>query len=82
VHLYNIQAEPVANAVALYDYEAVGEGEISVKEDDALHVYDKDNEWWLAIAHGATDKIGYVPGNYLEERHDPVSAQLIRMFYD
>lgn len=48
---------------ALYDYEAAQPGELSVKEDDVLHVYDKDDDWWL-VGIGEEGKVGYVPGNY------------------
>ncbi|THH29133.1 hypothetical protein EUX98_g5055 [Antrodiella citrinella] len=48
---------------ALYDYDAVQPGELTVKEDDLLHVYEKDEDWWL-VSLGEGGKAGYVPGNY------------------
>ena len=55
-------------ATALYDYEAAGDGEISIKEDSVLHVYAADGEWWLVKSDDDAPTIGYVPGNYLEGR--------------
>ncbi|TCD70400.1 cytoskeletal protein binding protein [Steccherinum ochraceum] len=48
---------------ALYDYEAAQPGELTVKEDDELLVFEKDEDWWL-VSLGEGGKAGYVPGNY------------------
>lgn len=48
---------------ALYDYDAAQPGELTVKEDDVLYVFDKDEDWWL-VSLGEGGKVGYVPGNY------------------
>lgn len=52
---------------ALYDYDAAQPTELSVKEDEILHVYDKDEDWLLVSSTSEEGKIGYVPGNYVEE---------------
>lgn len=68
----------------LYDYEATQSTELSVKEDEILHVYDKDEEWLLVQDPSEEGRVGYVPGNYVEEvRLLPLymySRHLIRPF--
>ena len=51
----------------LYDYEAQQPGELSVNEDEVLHVYGKDDDWLLVHSQKEGGKVGYVPGNYVEE---------------
>jgi hypothetical protein len=52
-------------AIALYDFEADGEDELSVKMDERLYVLERDSEeWWKCQnAEGAE---GVVPASYLE----------------
>lgn len=52
---------------ALYEYEATQEGELTVDEDEVLHVFDKDDDWLLVQSQKEGGKIGYVPANYVEE---------------
>lgn len=56
---------------ALYDYEAQQDGELSVHEDEVLLVYDKDEDWLLVQSQTEETRIGYVPGNYVEEVNVP-----------
>ena len=51
---------------ALYDYDATQPTELTVKEDEILHVYGNDDEW-LLVASPEEGRVGYVPGNYVEE---------------
>jgi actin cytoskeleton-regulatory complex protein SLA1 len=52
-------------AIALYDFTADGEDELSVKKDERLYVLERDGEeWWKCQnAEGAE---GVVPASYLE----------------
>lgn len=63
---YLEEAAPISTAKALYDYAATGDGELTIAEDDALNVYEKDDEWWL-VKNPTKHGVGLVPGNYLEE---------------
>ena len=38
-----------------------------MKEDEVLHVYDKEEEWYLVQSPSEEGRVGYVPGNYVEE---------------
>lgn len=60
---------------ALYDYDAGAPGELSVKEDEELLVFDKDEDW-LLVKTQTGGHVGYVPGNYVEE----VYSRLISYF--
>ena len=52
---------------ALYDFNADGEDELSVKEGEKLIVLEKDGEeWWKC--RNAHDTEGVVPASYLEVR--------------
>jgi actin cytoskeleton-regulatory complex protein SLA1 len=50
----------------LYDYDASSSGELSVKEDEILLVYETDQDWLLVQSQTEGGKAGYVPGNYVE----------------
>ncbi|KAK3816578.1 MAG: hypothetical protein J3Q66DRAFT_388707 [Benniella sp.] len=56
--------------VALYDYEADTEGELTFKENDVLYILeDSDPHWWkakLKFADSNHSHIGLVPSNYVE----------------
>lgn len=67
--------------VALYDYEANTEEELTIKENDVLYVLeDDDPEWWKAKLK-TTDPnellVGLVPSNYVE----PVSNRLVVILF-
>ena len=53
---------PVQKGVALYDYDAVGGNELSIKKDDVLLVLRKFQHWLLAENQGAQ---GWVPSCYV-----------------
>jgi actin cytoskeleton-regulatory complex protein SLA1 len=59
--------EPISTAKALYDYEATGEGELGIREDEPLKVYENEDEWWLVQSALPDGRLGLVPGNYVEE---------------
>ncbi|PAV83166.1 hypothetical protein WR25_23966 [Diploscapter pachys] len=51
--------------VALFDYEARTDDDLSFKKDDILEILsDATGDWWFA-KHRATGKTGYVPSNYV-----------------
>ena len=52
---------------AMYDYEAASDGELNVQENDILHLYDRDGEWFFVKSEGDDSKIGHVPDNYVED---------------
>ncbi|EMD40860.1 hypothetical protein CERSUDRAFT_44023 [Gelatoporia subvermispora B] len=60
-------AEHISVVKALYDYEAQQPTELNLKEDEVLYVYVKDDDWLLVRSESQDDRIGYVPGNYVEE---------------
>jgi actin cytoskeleton-regulatory complex protein SLA1 len=62
----SIQADHTSVVKALYDYEANAPGELSVKEDELLLVFDTDDEWLLVQSQSEDGKAGFVPGNYVE----------------
>lgn len=57
-------AEESVTAVALYDYEATNETELSFKEGDILTITERDGSgWWYAEIDG---RVGFTPANYLQ----------------
>lgn len=63
--IYCQQAEHTSVVKALYDYEASAPGELSVKEDDVLLVFDQDDAWLLVQNQAEGAKAGFVPENYV-----------------
>merc|ERR1712004_163228 len=57
------EAEGVV-AVALYDYQAAADDEISFDPNDVItNIEMVDDGWWLGEAHG---KFGLFPANYVQ----------------
>lgn len=50
---------------ALYDYDAVASGELSIKEDEVLFAFGADDDW-LLVQRGKDGGAGFVPANYVE----------------
>ncbi|KAH7105422.1 hypothetical protein BKA62DRAFT_689653 [Auriculariales sp. MPI-PUGE-AT-0066] len=63
---YLEEASVMSTVKAQYDYEAAAPGELSIKEDAELLVYEKEEEW-LLVKLKSDAKAGYVPANYCEE---------------
>jgi len=61
-----LQADHTSVVKAVYDYEAGAPGELSVKEDELLFVFDTEDEWLLVQSQVDGGKAGFVPGNYVE----------------
>ncbi|KAI0347122.1 hypothetical protein BDW22DRAFT_1480808 [Trametopsis cervina] len=60
-------AQHISVVKALYEYEPNAEGELSLEEDEVLYVFAKDDDWFLVQSQKEGGRIGYVPGNYVEE---------------
>jgi hypothetical protein len=61
-----MQADHTSVVKAMYDYEASAPGELSVKEDELLFVFDTEEDWLLVQSQKEGGKAGFVPGNYVE----------------
>ncbi|XP_058606815.1 src substrate cortactin-like [Onychostoma macrolepis] len=63
---YEIGEDLGVTAVALYDYQAAGEDEISFDPDDIItNIEMIDEGWWRGVCRGA---YGLFPANYVEVR--------------
>lgn len=65
--IVRLQHEHISVVKALYDYDAANPGELTVKEDEILHVYDKDDAWLLVHSQKPGGRVGFVPETYVEE---------------
>jgi hypothetical protein len=64
--------------VALYDYSAVGEGELSIAENENLLVLDdSDEDWWLVRSMKKTAGEGYVPKTYVQLKAPKLGDQKV-----
>ncbi|KAI6164823.1 hypothetical protein EDD17DRAFT_1474079 [Pisolithus thermaeus] len=52
---------------ALYDYDAAAPGELTIKEDENLLYFDREDDWILVQSQKEGGRAGFVPGNYVEE---------------
>ncbi|KAJ8360922.1 hypothetical protein SKAU_G00174470 [Synaphobranchus kaupii] len=55
---------PESVAIALYDYEAMHEGDLGFKKGDRLKILQESGEWWKAISI-STGQEGFIPSNYV-----------------
>lgn len=53
------------SAIALYDFDAQGDDELSVKENEELTVVEKENEDWWKVRNSSGQE-GVVPASYVE----------------
>ncbi|KAG1806842.1 uncharacterized protein HD556DRAFT_1428859 [Suillus plorans] len=67
---YVEQAEHTSLVKAIYDYNSAAPGELSIKEDEVLMVFDREEDWIL-VQSKQGGKAGFVPGNYVEEPEPP-----------
>ena len=67
---------PSANAstaLVLYDFDAQGEDELSVRENEAVSIVDRENdEWWTV--RNASGEEGVVPAQYVQIRDGAAPA--------
>ena len=60
-------------ATVLYDFDAQGEDELTVKENDSVSIVDRsDDEWWLV--RNSRGQEGVVPAQYVQLGGDSSSA--------
>jgi hypothetical protein len=73
------QAEHKYLIRALYDYEAVAPGELTISEDEILLAFEIDEDWLLVQSQKENVGAGYVPGNYVEETtgEEPPALKII-----
>ncbi|KAF9649370.1 hypothetical protein BDM02DRAFT_3186395 [Thelephora ganbajun] len=64
---YVEQHEHTSVVKALYDYDAANPGELTIKVDEILYVYDKDDAWLLVHSQKPGGRVGFVPETYVEE---------------
>uniref|UniRef100_A0A3B4A538 Tyrosine-protein kinase n=1 Tax=Periophthalmus magnuspinnatus TaxID=409849 RepID=A0A3B4A538_9GOBI len=62
----NLSALPPGEsvAIALYDYEAIHDGDLGFKKGDKLKIIEESGEWWKARSI-STGKEGFIPSNYV-----------------
>lgn len=58
------EPKPVAEAKALYDYEAQEDTEISFSAGETIQVYSMDGDWWLGCT--SNKKQGHFPNNFVQ----------------
>ncbi|XP_024865685.1 tyrosine-protein kinase HCK isoform X3 [Kryptolebias marmoratus] len=51
-------------AIALYDYEAIHEGDLGFKKGDKLKILEESGEWWKAMSISSGQE-GFIPSNYV-----------------
>lgn len=69
------QGKPALIYVALYDYDARTNEDLSFKKGERLQVLDNtDGDWWLAKSM-ATQREGYIPSNYVAQEQSIKSQE-------
>lgn len=64
----HLQAAPLYRARAIYAYAAANDEELSIGEDDALLVFEQDDDWLLVkLVESPDGRVGYVPAAYVQE---------------
>lgn len=61
-----VPAATTANAIALYDYDAKAEGEISLRNGDELVIVVPDSGGWVKVRNLISQATGLVPANYIK----------------
>ncbi|XP_049610993.1 tyrosine-protein kinase HCK [Syngnathus scovelli] len=51
-------------AIALYDYDAIHDGDLGFKKGDKLKILEESGEWWRAMSI-STGQEGFIPSNYV-----------------
>ncbi|KAJ3023281.1 Intersectin 1 (SH3 domain protein) [Thoreauomyces humboldtii] len=71
-----------ANAVAVYDYDSKGDGEISLRDGDDLVILIPETDGWIKVRNLVSQGAGLVPASYIkvvEEKSLPPSASMLSM---
>ncbi|XP_037096111.1 tyrosine-protein kinase HCK [Syngnathus acus] len=50
--------------IALYDYDAIHDGDLGFKKGDKLKILEESGEWWRAMSI-STGQEGFIPSNYV-----------------
>jgi hypothetical protein len=66
-----IESRPVSTkirvaAIALYDYEAQTDDELTIRENDELEVIETSEPGWAVVRNIKTGREGSVPESYIE----------------
>lgn len=62
-------------AIALFDYGAVEDGELSLKDGERYTILQKDpTGWW--VLQNMSGKKGFAPANYLEVKQGAASGKV------
>ena len=72
-----MQAQPIQQAKALYDYTRQTDEELSFKEDATLDVYDITDPDWTLV--GLDGDYGFAPANYIDVKEDASEAQPVAL---
>ncbi|CAK8672395.1 unnamed protein product [Clavelina lepadiformis] len=60
----SVDADELCRCVAIYDYAATREDELSIHEGDVIKVFEKGaDDWWRGEVNG---KVGLFPANYVD----------------
>jgi hypothetical protein len=68
-----VQQKPQTYCKAIYDYEADGEGELTINQNDLLLIieHDQDKEGWTLVKKlGNSDSIGWVPSDFIQSTNN------------
>ncbi|KAH3674933.1 hypothetical protein WICMUC_002953 [Wickerhamomyces mucosus] len=68
-------AVPIAQAIALYDYQRQTDEEITFNEGDKFEIYDDKDPDWILVSKNDTE-FGFVPSNYIENTNGTSSQSL------
>ncbi|ORX39089.1 hypothetical protein BD324DRAFT_587922 [Kockovaella imperatae] len=63
---YVEEIPPVHQTKSIYAYEATSPEELSMEEDQTIHVYSVEEDWILAQVGDEGSKLGFVPRTYCE----------------
>ncbi|KAI0709955.1 hypothetical protein C8Q76DRAFT_812019 [Earliella scabrosa] len=74
-HVSAAQANPIQVLKVLYDYDAAQGTQLSVKEDEILNAYDKDDDWLLISSQTEEGRVGYVSANDVEVTFPQISGE-------
>ena len=56
----------------MFDHDAGGDDELSLREGELVEVLDQeDNHWWKGSLNG---KVGFFPSNYVKLEKNPIST--------
>ena len=63
----------IGNCVALYDFEAKEDQQLTFKANDKMKILQKNDSWWRVELNGES---GYVPNTYVKEQEETSSPSI------